>query len=661
MKTFKPDIKPFDELLERAISNTMYAVSDWRKDPELKELARMELEELLTGEGVNDSTAQLIDGFSRDARALLLIAQNAVNADVRSQAKAKAACCIPQNIRNAEDRNFDCQCKSCDTLLTWSQLYTFRWNGVNYPPNSNFHTDYESAICPECGTTLLRHISGQTNGFEVTEFASVFSVRPEKGTLWYNHETPFFSTVRDIAPELLDFRYRDGLNLAGIMAVANEPQKMNSGELSETRITQIVDAICSSSSPTVLSELHISSDEWMSFWSQEYANSLPDFGFVTYTRLKYILKDYEMLQDARLVTTFPRIVREILQKGEDASEIGKAFAKTALELNAEMVADKQLLPLAMNHSYDWIPRIHLLSCLAHMGIEQVLGEIDSWICPETNVDWVYLLLTEARGALRHSHETNETGGNWIDTVTEEFAVEGEYAVDKIDEFNSDIVESTAVGKDFARSFLVSKKRLTISLALLIFAAWFSAVFLLYYLVISAVSYLTFLIYMKLKNSEHQFVKITGATIGAILLAHMPFAMAPIQMSIGSSNVFVIWSQKNVVRSMPFNSDVLAQGLASTQEKVRVATIERIGLQKALEINSKNVDPSKCMNELYIFNRFVDARSSMGIEQLVIQGMKSKCEGSRERYFQYAVNSPNRYLNNVARRLSSTPLKTRTEP
>jgi hypothetical protein len=295
----------------------------------------------------------------------------------------------------------DCECKNCHGRFRWGDLYRYTWHNVNYPVNSPYITNYEAGFCPSCGRALIRYISGQTREYVATEWAYVYSPFPSIMLGWDNHNSPLYSAYM-ANPDLLAFDNRDALDMKSILASA-QPHNAGGSQLQEERIDEIVRAILSNSPDKFAAIGNPTSSEWIMVFSMETENRFS--GWITSMQmLELILGRFRDLGDPELVGTYLIILRNLRLPAEDWPKIGTLLGRTALALGAVVPARKYLLPNALNKNYDWVQRLHLLACLAEMGIQEVRESISAWINPETNVSWVYTVLRNALDTLQRAQK-----------------------------------------------------------------------------------------------------------------------------------------------------------------------------------------------------------------------------------------------------------------
>jgi len=302
---------------------------------------------------------------------------------------------------NKSENTFDCECKNCHGRFRWGDLYRYTWHNVNYPVNSPYVTNYEAGFCPTCGRALIRYVSGQSNGYVATVWANVTSPFPSIMLGWDNNNSPLHAAYM-ANPDLLAFEKHDALDMKAILASAQPPAGGGS-QLQKERVDEIVKALLSKSPDKFAAIGNQTSSEWTQVFSVETENRWS--GWIgSMEMLELVLAKYKDLGDPELVGTYLIILRNLHIPDKDWTKIGPTLGRTALALGAEVPARKYLLPKALNKNYEWGQRLHLLACLAEIGIQDVRESINTWIDPNRNVDWVYKILSNALEVLRKAEK-----------------------------------------------------------------------------------------------------------------------------------------------------------------------------------------------------------------------------------------------------------------
>jgi len=152
--------------------------------------------------------------------------------------------------------------------------------------------------------------------------------------------------------------------------------------------------------PDKLAEIgDLTASEWVIVFSLETEQR-----FVRWIRsmnmLQLILDKFKDLGSPELVATYPMIIRNLNIPSDNWPEVGPVLGRTASALGAIEVARKHLLPKVVNKNFEWVTRLHLIACLAEMGVQDVRESIETWIDPRRNVGWGYTTMSNALETLK---------------------------------------------------------------------------------------------------------------------------------------------------------------------------------------------------------------------------------------------------------------------
>jgi hypothetical protein len=302
---------------------------------------------------------------------------------------------------NKPEETRDCECKNCHGRFRWGDLYRYTWHNVNYPVNSPYITNYQAGFCPKCGCALIRYVGGQSNEYVATKWAIVTSPFPSIYLGWDNQNSPLRAAYM-ANPDLLAFEKHDALDMKAILA-SSLPPAGGGRQLQKERVDEIVKALLSKSPDKFDAIGNPTSSECNQVFSVETENRWS--GWIgSMEMLELVLAKYKDLGDPELVGTYLIILQNLHLPEEDWPKIGPALGRIALALGAEVPARKYLLPKALNKNFGWVQRLHLLACLAEMGIQDVHESINAWINPSRNVDWVYKILKNAQETLQRAQK-----------------------------------------------------------------------------------------------------------------------------------------------------------------------------------------------------------------------------------------------------------------
>lgn len=300
----------------------------------------------------------------------------------------------------------DCICNNCQGQFLWSDLYCYSWGNVNYPVNSSYITNYVAGYCPVCGAALIHKIDGQTQGYEATKYGTVKTSVPSIGMLWYNSDSPLKSAYLK-NPDLLAFENRDLLDMKAIIEAGKDDGDSVS-TVSDEKISEMVSLISKNDISGYQSKINLTADEYADFWSEKRERHFLYKMIKSFEMLDVILQKYEELEAPELVKTFLIILRNCDIPIENEHETGTRLGVTVKKIKGEHVAKEFLLPKAINTNYDWVSRIHLLGCLAEVGLLEIKPTIDAWINPNTNVKWVYKSLKIAQDKCEGENPESKT-------------------------------------------------------------------------------------------------------------------------------------------------------------------------------------------------------------------------------------------------------------